>query len=90
VLIQARTRHSTSAEVTARLAAEQPLTPGDAAAVAAWYQAPASHGAVFACLASGLPTDSAEVIDAVAREIPCVPAIDVPALIALAVWAAEQ
>jgi len=92
VLIQARTRHSTSAEVTARLDAEQPFTPGDAAAVASWYQSPAGLGAVFASFASGLPVHRPAMLDAITSELTLGNSDPQsgPELRALAAWARAQ
>jgi hypothetical protein len=44
------------------------LTPGDAAAIAASWQSPAGHGAVLAQFACGMPTDTAELLEAIAYE----------------------
>lgn len=67
--IQVSARHSTSVEVVRRVMADEPLTDGDALAIASWYQAPRGTGETLASFASGCAVDDADLLNDIAATL---------------------
>lgn len=85
-------RHSTSLEVSSRIAMGATVRDGDAAAIASWFQTPRGHGLTFALLAQGSDVARADVLAAIVAEsaIPGVDAAVGAELDALATWTRSQ
>lgn len=60
-------RHSSGATLADAISSGT-MTAGDAGAIAAQYQSPGGHGAVFATFASGMATDAADLLAAIDYE----------------------
>lgn len=83
-------RHTHGAGLAAAITAGT-LTPGDAGAIAAMYQTPSGHGAVFATFACGMATSRPELLDAVVAEFTNTRDVDSRSeLDALRVWVESQ